>query len=481
MISKNIKKNNKIINIKDININEKEEEEDIYDINKFGITKINNKINNNQFNIILLDKKSENIKYIKKPSFLSCISNSDFNQENLVFKETKSENKDESCEKLQYRMNGLFFNKDVLRKIGKEYMKKNNNNSVFLKESNSSININNLKIIEKDNNIQKKLEDTNLNNNSSLSCIPNGNEEIKININDDKNIEQYLSKNSINENINIDNLSKKDNENNNIDNTNNKGNDQLKFKLKISRSFSSFPNNLEKDSKSEKKTKELKRRKSIISQDLKNNKLDNIFGSFNEVLQSMDGNKKKEYNFTKKETKRYKTIDEIREDKNYFRFLYLSSNLIEIIKKNNKYQMIEEENKKKKSISDINNQNYYIYTNDRNVLKLTALYFQKVKKAIFLFNTGKFENSYNSLLEDKIIKDKTNFALFLLIIEGIDKDKLYLFLSKNIGINNNFTISKLYLSFFNFANQTIIISFNFLLEALNIPSKNNDNIIFYIL
>ena len=107
--------------------------------------------------------------------------------------------------------------------------------------------------------------------------------------------------------------------------------------------------------------------------------------------------------------------------------------------------MIEEENKKKKSISDINNQNYYIYTNDRNVLKLTALYFQKVKKAIFLFNTGKFENSYNSLLEDKIIKDKTNFALFLLIIEGIDKDKLYLFLSKNIGINNNFTISKLYL------------------------------------
>ena len=170
MISKNIKKNNKIINIKDININEKEEE-DIYDINKFGITKINNKINNNQFNIILLDKKSENIKYIKKPSFLSCISNSDFNQENLVFKETKSENKDESCEKLQYRMNGLFFNKDVLRKIGKEDMKKNNNNSVFLKESNSSININNLKIIEKDNNIQKKLEDTNLNNKIIFSYL----------------------------------------------------------------------------------------------------------------------------------------------------------------------------------------------------------------------------------------------------------------------------------------------------------------------
>ena len=100
-----------------------------------------------------------------------------------------------------------------------------------------------------------------------------------------------------------------------------------------------------------------------------------------------------------------------------------------------------------------------------------------MKKAIFLFNTGKYENSYNSLLEDKIIKNKTDFALFVLIVQGIDKDKLYLFLSKDIGINNNYIISKLYLSFFNFANQTVIISFNFLLEALNIPSKNNGVII----
>ena len=42
----------------------------------------------------------------------------------------------------------------------------------------------------------------------------------------------------------------------------------------------------------------------------------------------MENNKKKEYNFAKKEVKRYKTIDEIREDKNYFRFLYISTNII---------------------------------------------------------------------------------------------------------------------------------------------------------
>ena len=67
-----------------------------------------------------------------------------------------------------------------------------------------------------------------------------------------------------------------------------------------------------------------------------------------------------------------------------------------------------------------------------------------------MFNTGKYEESYNSLIEDKIISDKKNFALFLLIIQGIDKDKVYSFLSKKVGINNNFCISKLYLSFFNF-------------------------------
>ena len=157
--------NNKIIKINDINLSEKEEE--IYDINKFGITKINNKINNNQFNIILLDKKSENKNYSKKPSFLN-LSNTEFNHENIGFKETKSENKDESCEKLHNKMNGLF-NKDALLKKGKgEKIKNINNNSLFLKKSNKLININDMKINNNysNNNHQNKFEDNNLNDNT---------------------------------------------------------------------------------------------------------------------------------------------------------------------------------------------------------------------------------------------------------------------------------------------------------------------------
>ena len=453
-----LKKDNQSLGKKNLNnLKYFKKENDIYDTNKYGITKLNNKINDNPFNIILVDKKSENKKYAKKPSFLN-ISSSDANQEILGYKETKSENIDESCEQLHNRMTGLFFTKNIFKKINEEENKKCiNNNSLILKTTNQSINLNNYYINgknkddNKSNNIntQTRLEN---NNNSSLTYIPNGNEDIKININDERQKNDNISDISLKENININNLVKEKKDNNDIKFNKNDNDETFKYKLRVSRSFSSFPNiNLEKDNKSEiNSEKQYKRKKSIISQDIANYNKENIFGSFNEVLKSMDSQKNKEYNFAKKENKRYKNIDEIKEDKNNFKFLYLSSNLIEIIKKKRKYQLAGEENNKKSSISDFSNKNYYIYTNDRNVLKLTALYFQKVKKAIFLFNTEKFEESYNSLIEDKIISDKKNFALFLLIIQGIDKDKLYSFLSKKVGINKNLVISKLYLSFFNF-------------------------------
>ena len=38
-------------------------------------------------------------------------------------------------------------------------------------------------------------------------------------------------------------------------------------------------------------------------------------------------------------------------------------------------------------------------------------------------------------MEDNIIENKKMFSLFLLIIQGIDKVKLYNFFSQNSGIN----------------------------------------------
>ena len=193
MISQNIKKSNKSLNTKKPNFFQKDG--DIYDINKYGITKINSKINNNLFNIILVDKKSENKIYSKKPSFLNISTNGIFH-ETLGNKETKSENIDESSEKLHNRMNGLFFNKNVIRKINEdEQIKSINNNSLIIKNTNKSIAgldvfYNNQKRIDNDKssiiiNKQIKLNNDEKNNNLSLTYIPNGNEDIKININEE--------------------------------------------------------------------------------------------------------------------------------------------------------------------------------------------------------------------------------------------------------------------------------------------------------
>ena len=409
--------------------------EDIYDNQKYGITKINTKINNNSFNIILLDKKV-NKKYIKKQSFtnlsVECPIINDNKKNNI--KEIKSENNFcISFDKLDNKTNGLLIHKKRIKKISSEDIKID-----YL--------------------FDKKI----VINNNILNT-------------DNDNKEEDFSNTSLNENIKINDLINKSNMIN--ENENNKK-IKIKLKLKASHSFTSFSKNLSKEispinNKKNNQDFQLCKKKSIISQDYptNTNKNENFF-QINDLLKSTIENK--EYNFTCKENKRYKNIQEIKDDKNYFRLLYLSSNLINVLKKK---EILKSEENEESIISDINNQNYYIYTNDRNVIKLISLFFKKVQKAIYLFNIGKYENAFKSLLEDKIISNKNMFALFLLTAQGIDKEQIYLFLSKNIGINRNFIITKNFFTFFDFSFQTIIVSFNFLLETIYIPLKNNDDII----
>ena len=409
---------------------------DNYDNKKYSVTKINTKINNNSFNIFLLDKKI-NKKFNKKQSFSNLsVTCSFINDKNDINKEIKSENNfEESKVKLNNKINGLFFDKNRIKKISPEDIKLD-----YLSDKNRKNSINN------DNNI--------------------------INTNHE-NKEEDLSDNLLNENIKIDNSMNKHNKINEKEN-----NKKINLKLKASHSFTSFPIKYDKEispdnGSNNNEQNKLCKKKSIISQDYPNtiNKK-SIFSSINELLNNSSENKY--YNFNNKENKRYKNIQEIKDDQNYFRLLYLSSNLIDILKTK---EILKNEENDESMISDINNQNYYIYTNDRKVLKLISLFFKKVHKAIYLFNTEKYENAYKSLIDDKIIKNKNMFALFLLTTQGIDKEKLYFFLSKNVGINTNFSILKNFLGFFDFSFQTIIVSFNFLLETIFIPSKNNNAII----
>ena len=138
------------------------------------------------------------------------------------------------------------------------------------------------------------------------------------------------------------------------------------FKLKPTHSFTSLPFKIENGKESIRNNEnKFTKKKSIISQDNNFNK--SLFSSINELFHSKaDKNDNKEYNFKNKIYKRYKNINEIKEDKKYFHLLYLSTNLIEIIKKKKKYQINEnykdilqkENNEKENIISNLNNQNY---------------------------------------------------------------------------------------------------------------------------
>ena len=436
-----------------------QQNEGIFDNKEFCITKIKNKLNKNPFNIILFDKKN-NKSLFKKPSFSNLsVKGSIFNENNIYSKDIKSENIfDESSEKLQKNINSLLIDKMKNKEISTHEIKLE-----FTPKKSSAQILNKFKYKKIFNSINDKN-----NNESASSKIMNGRED-------------ELSQKDINENLKINGLM----DTSNSDYRKEKNKIKNDFKLKPTHSFTSLPFKIENGKESIRNNEnKFAKKRSIISQDNNFNK--SLFSSINELFHSKaDKNDNKEYNFENKIYKRYKNINEIKEDKKYFHLLYLSTNLIEIIKKKKKYQINEnykdilqkENNDKENIISNLNNQNYYITTNDRNVLKLTRLFFQKAKKAIYLFNTGKYENAYNSLMEDKIIENKKMFSLFLLTIQGIDKVKLYNFFSQNSGINKNYTILKNYLSFFNFSHQTLIISFNFLLETIAIPLKNNNVII----
>ena len=175
------------------------------------------------------------------------------------------------------------------------------------------------------------------------------------------------------------------------------------------------------------------------------------------------------FNNNKNINKRYKNIQEISEDKDFFRLLYLSNNL--------------NESKKKETITQKNNQNTIHTTNDnRNIVKYTALFFKKIEKAIFLFNSSMYEKAYKSLKDDKIVCNITEFILFLILIPGIDNEIFYKYLSLPINSNQNFLACKIFFNYLNFSEQTVLNSTLFLLKILKIKYiiSNNDVTNFFV-
>ncbi len=102
-------------------------------------------------------------------------------------------------------------------------------------------------------------------------------------------------------------------------------------------------------------------------------------------------------------------------------------------------------------------------------LKTTEIFAKKIDKSIFSFNLKKYDDCYNELLNSEIIFNESEFAEFLLVINGLDTFIIGDFLAKSKGLNENFAILKLYMEKIDFKGISFLNAIRFLLSRLNLP------------
>jgi hypothetical protein len=93
-----------------------------------------------------------------------------------------------------------------------------------------------------------------------------------------------------------------------------------------------------------------------------------------------------------------------------------------------------------------------------------------IEKSIFYFNQMKFKECFDLLISEKLIRNNIEFGIYLIAIEGFDKNLLTEFLSTSA----NDEILNTFLNCFNmeFANnKSLIISLKCLLSLINSPTK----------
>lgn len=221
---------------------------------------------------------------------------------------------------------------------------------------------------------------------------------------------------------------------------------------------------------------------------------------------------KNNFNFSNSQIRRYKR-SELQKAKNYFKFRYISEKLLEInnidLKNSNAsnsssinlqqqnpntqnlfapfkpshsssnlkekdIQISSNQNKNSPALENINAENNIYYSaDDKNVIKFTCLFLQKMEKAIFLFNMKKYEESYTYLKESSLIKNEEEFAEILLIFPGYDKFIIGEFLSKEKSPNTNFILLNFFINKMDFTGDSLLNSFRYLLYRMNLPNDSN--------
>jgi hypothetical protein len=110
---------------------------------------------------------------------------------------------------------------------------------------------------------------------------------------------------------------------------------------------------------------------------------------------------------------------------------------------------------------------------DKNVIKFTSLFLQKIEKAIFLFNMKKYNESFLYLHQERIIKNEEEFGEILLIYPGFDKFIIGEFLSKDKAPNIKSLVLNFFMNKMDFCEEYFLMSFRYLLSRLNLPKDSS--------
>ena len=106
---------------------------------------------------------------------------------------------------------------------------------------------------------------------------------------------------------------------------------------------------------------------------------------------------------------------------------------------------------------------------EKRMKKYNTNFMKKIDKAILYFNTKKYEESYNELFNSNVIVNETEFAEMLLVISGFDKYIIGEFLSKDKGLNTNFTILQKFFAKIDFRGVAFLESMRFVFKRTNLP------------
>ena len=126
------------------------------------------------------------------------------------------------------------------------------------------------------------------------------------------------------------------------------------------------------------------------------------------------------------------------------------------------------------------NKNEEIFNNKSEYRKYNSDFLVLIEKSIFNFNLKKYEESYNLLFHERIIKSDIEFGEFLLVVNGYNKYILGSFLSKDHPPNDKEVIIKSFinsidLKYQNKSNKinSFLECLRFLLSRLRLPEDSN--------